>query len=284
VVSGDDEIVVFDADDEELDEPNALGLAGTALPKIAAGASGGALGSLTGQLEQLIASQAVLPESIFQGSLAGLTKTLDQIGYGPRLVNTISPALASVAGMLAKDLKTFDQVSAGSVLGQQAFGLTAAWSKDTLGSSALTSWRTSLAIESALAPAVKSFAGALSLQSPWADDLLRVTAAQVKLTDWVVSQDAGAGLLGAISGKPLSLWRDCAELVPVQPDVQWLRTSVAAGNAGLGLLGADVLESDLEDDELLQATVEQVELEVLAVSEPGRLRAARGAVCASRGD
>jgi hypothetical protein len=107
-----------------------------------------------------------------------------------------------------------------------------------------------------------------------ADDLLRVTAAQVKLTDWVVDQDAGSRLLGAISGKPLSLWQDYADLVPERPDVQWLRTSVAAGNAGLGLLGADVLESDL-DEELLQATVKQVELEVLVASEPGRLRAAR---------
>jgi Predicted pPIWI-associating nuclease len=42
----------------------------------------------------------------------------------------------------------------------------------------------------------------------------------------------------------------------------------------LGLLGADVLKFDIEDDELVQATVERVELDVLEVSALGRLRAA----------
>lgn len=205
-----------------------------------------------------------------------MSKTLDQLDPSLRFADTLgmSPALSSFAGILAKDLKTFDQLSVGFKLTQREHLLTAAWSKDVLGLSALTSWRTSLAIESSFASVLKPLADAQRFQSAWADDLLRVTAAQVKLTDWVVSQDAGSGLLGAISGKPLSLWQDYADLVPAQPDVQWLRTSLAAGSAGLGLLGADVLESDLEDGELVQATVRQVELEVLAASEPGRLRAA----------
>jgi hypothetical protein len=112
-----------------------------------------------------------------------LSKTLDQFDYGPRLAGTISPALASFAGIFAKDFKAFDQVSVGSVLEQQARDLTAAWSKDMLGVSALTSSRTSLAIESSLAPILQSIADMQRYPSLWADDLLRVTAAQVKLTD-----------------------------------------------------------------------------------------------------
>jgi hypothetical protein len=247
------------------------------LPKYPAGMSTAALTGLTGQLQQLVASQGVFPPQIFKNSIASLSKTLDQLDRRPRFADTfgMSPALSSFAGSLAKDLKTFDQLSVGFKLTQREQLLTATWSKDMLGLSALTSWRTSLAIESSFASALKPLAEALRFQSAWADDLLRVTAAQVKLTDWVASQDAGSGLLGAISGKPLSLWQDYADLVPVQPDVQWLRTSLAAGSAGLGLLGADLLESDLEDGELVEATVRQVELEVLVASEPGRLRAAQ---------
>jgi hypothetical protein len=270
--SGDGKVIVFGADDAELGEASVRGLAGTALPRISAGLP---FGSLAGQLEQLVASHAVLPSNIFESSITGLSKTLEQIGRGPKFVNAISPASSSVARILAMDLKMFDRVSTDFVLAQRAHALTAAWSKDTFGLSAMTSWRTSLAIESTLSPLLRSLADAPCSQSFWAEDLLSVAAAQVKLTDWAVSQDAGAGLLGAISGKPLSLWRDYADLVPPQPDVQWLRTSVGAGRAGLGLLGADVMESDLEDTERVQAMVEQVELEVLIASEPGRLRMAR---------
>jgi hypothetical protein len=277
VAPGDGEVVVFEADDEELDEPNVLGLAGTALPMFPAGLSTASLTGLTGQLGKLVASQVVLPPHIFKDSMASWSMALDHLGQGSRLTDTVamSPAMTSFAGTLAKDLKMFDQLSAGIKLTKLEQTVTAEWSKQVLGLGALTSWRTSLAVESSLAPLVKSLAGAQHLQSPWADDLLRVTAAQVKLTDWVVGQDAGTGLLGAVSGKPLSLWQDYASLAPARPDVQWLRTSVAAGSAGLGLLGADVLESDFDDDELVQATVQQVELDVLVASEPGRLRAAR---------
>ncbi len=271
------EVVVFEAADAEPDEPHMFGLAGSVLPNYSAGLSTAALTGLTGQLQQLVASQAVFPSQILKDSMVSLSKTLDQLDRGPRFADALgmSPALTSFAGILAKDLKTFDQLSVGLKLTQREHLLTAAWSKDVLGLSALTSWRTSLAIESSLTPLLKQLAEVPRIQSAWADDLLRVTAAQVKLTDWVVGQDAGSGLLGAISGKPLSLWQNYADLVPVEPDVQWLRTSLAAGSAGLGLLGADVLESDLDDAELVQATVQQVELEVLVASEPGRLRAAR---------
>jgi hypothetical protein len=43
----------------------------------------------------------------------------------------------------------------------------------------------------------------------------------------------------------------------------------------LGVARADVLESDLDDAEFVEATVAQVELTVLVASEPGRSRAAR---------
>lgn len=267
---------VLEKDDDEPFEPNLLGLAGTALPKFSTGLSSSVVTGLTGQLGKLLGSQVVSSSKLFQDSIGSLSRTLDQLDRGLGFAGDIgmSPAFTSVAGTLAKDLKLFDQASIGFKLTQQEHALTAAWAKDALGASALTSWRTSLAIESKFASVLNPLLKAQQFHSAWADDLLRVAAAQVKLTDWVVGQDAGTGLLGAISGAPLSLWQDYADLAPAHPDVQWLRTSVAAGSAGLGLLGADVLESDLEDAELVQAA-EQVELQVLVASEPGRLRAAQ---------
>jgi hypothetical protein len=277
--SGGDEVVVFDEADGEWDEPNVLGLVGGPLPKFSTGLSSATLAGLTGGLERLFASETVCPASssqIFKDTIKSWAKVENQLGLMPHVAGAFgaSSALSSFAATLTKDLKTFDQLSTGFMLTQRERALTAAWSKDVLGLSAMTSWRTSLAIESSFASLLKPFAEAQRFQSAWADDLLRITSAQVKLTDWAVSHDAGSRLLGATSGKPLILWQDYADLAPVSPDVQWLRTSVAAGNAGLGLLGADVLESDL-DGELVQATVQQVELEVLVASEPGRLRTAR---------
>ena len=195
-VSGDgQEVVVIEAADAQSDEPNLLGLAGTVLPKYPAGPSTAALTGLAGQLQHLVASQAAFPSLLLKDSIVSLSKTLDQLDPSPRFADTLgmSPALSSFAGILAKDLKTFDQLSVGFKLTQREHLLTAAWSKDVLGLSALTSWRTSLAIESSFASVLKPLAEAQRFQSAWADDLLRVTAAQVKLTDWVVSQDAGSG-------------------------------------------------------------------------------------------
>jgi len=236
-----------------------------------------ALAGLTGQLEKLVAPQIVYPSQIFRDTIQSWTTVEEQLGLTPEVAHVFgaSPALSSFAATLARDLKTFDVLSSGFMLTQRERALTASWSEDVLGLGAMTSWRTSLAIESSFASVLKPLAQADRLHSAWADDLLRVTGAQVRLTDWVVSHDAGIGLLGAVSGKPLSLWQDYADSAPVSPDIQWLRTSTAAGSAGLGLLGADLLESDLEDADLVQATVHQVELEVLAASAPARLRAAR---------
>jgi Predicted pPIWI-associating nuclease len=184
-----------------------------------------------------------------------------------------SPERTAFLASVTKDLRALDRATANSrwLLQQSAV---ADWSALTFGSSALTSWRMALEVESRVAPIAAAVAGAQFSQARLIENLVRVTRAQVRFTDWVVQHDATSRLLGDISGKPFRLWRTYVDSLPQVPDVDVLLTSVTTGGAVLGLLGADVLESDVDDAEFVDLAVERVESDVLAPSQQGRLQAA----------
>jgi hypothetical protein len=149
---------------------------------------------------------------------------------------------------------------------------TARLSKAILGESALSSWRVALQANSQLEELSKAFAAAHRLPVPPSvlADLARIGTAQVRLTSWAVDQDPGRRLLGELSGRPLSMWRDLVVGLPVRPGTGQLRVSAFAGHGTLGLLGGDVLTSDI-DEELDDQASDEVEKEVLTPWRAERL-------------
>jgi hypothetical protein len=176
-------------------------------------------------------------------------------------------------GDVTQNFRAWDRVIAPSARWHEQF-VAADWAKHTFGSTALTSWRMSLAADSFFAQFKATAANLQLYQSKWADDIAWITKANVGFTDWVVTQDATSRLIGEISGKPLGLWEEYVETLPADPDDRVLRAMVATGSAGLGLFGADVLESGIDDTDFLDLAVERVETDVLAPWGRARLRAA----------
>jgi hypothetical protein len=145
-------------------------------------------------------------------------------------------------------------------------------SKAILGESALTSWRVAIQANSHLEELSKAFAATHRLTVPPSvlADLARIGTAQVRLTSWAVEQDPSRRLLGELSGRPLGLWRDLVAGLPVPPGTGQLRVSAFAGHGTLGLLGGDVLTSDI-DEKLDDRASDEVEKEVLAPWRAQRL-------------
>jgi len=223
--------------------------------------------SLSETLERVAAQTVVMPE--FTKALDAWSAQQSQFDAAVRNL-ALSPALDDIT----RKLRVLD--GAGDHLRLvEHWSTVADWSQRTLGFSALTSWRASLAAESRIEQVLAGLARFPSPQLKLIEGLASITQAQVHFTDWVVQQDASSHLLGEISGRPLGLWRSFMDDLPAEPDDQALRTSVTTGRVGLGLLGADVLQSEVADVGFFELAVQQVESDVLAPWDRERLRSAK---------
>lgn len=277
----DDEVSGTGEDDElpapadaELEELEPAGFEAYLLKKYPEGLPTGVVSGLSKTLER--ASAQFAASSQISEALRNVSAWQDRLGESARIVAAFheNSAAAALASALAKNLRVLDQGMPGNLLLRER-SITADWARLALGPSALTSWRTALEAQAHLLQIRTPPADVQLIRAPLFEDLKRIVEGQVRLTDWVVSQDATSPLLGEVSGRPLGLWRDHVERLSASSGLSVLQASVAAGSAGLGLLGADVLESGAPDGELVQVTVERVEVDVLAPSERARLRAAK---------
>ena len=238
------------------------------------GAQAYAIESLTKTLKQAAVQIAVMPK--FADTFVGSDEQWRLFDRAARNLElgSVGPGMQSFLAKVAKDLRAFD--TAGERLRHfDHWSAVADWSERTLGFTALTSWRTSLAMESHFERMLADVAAVQLPQLSMVKDLASITKAQVRFTDWVVQQDASSRLLGEISGRPLGLWRSYVDSLPAEPDDRVLLTSVTTGFVGLGLLGADVLQPGVNDAGFVELAVEHVESDILAPWDRARLRSAK---------
>ena len=180
----------------------------------------------------------------------------------------------SYMASLAVNLRGIDQITSVRTLAAH-YADTARWAEQSLGYGALTSWRLSLQVDSVIGNILRTWPDVAWPQSGMARELSRISQAHISLTDWVVRVDVSGSLLGEVSGRPLGLWRDQLMRLPATPIAYDLHAATVTGQAGLGLLGADLVMSGAEDEELADTAVRCVETEVLLPWEQGRLTVAR---------
>lgn len=253
-------------------EPKPGGLASYLEDQWGAGAGAYAIESLTKTLKQAAARIAVMPK--FTDTVADWDEQRRLFEQAARNLElgSLGPGMKSFTAKVAEDLRVLDRAGERFRLFDH-WPAVADWSQQTLGFTALTSWRTSLAVESHFEQMMADTATVQFSQSNLVKDLASITKAQVNFTDWVVQQDASSHLLGEISGRPLGLWRGFVDSLPAEPDDRVLLASVTTGRVGLGLLGADVLQTGVDDADFVEVAVEHVESDVLAPWQQGRLDA-----------
>jgi hypothetical protein len=163
---------------------------------------------------------------------------------------------ASGASLLAANLRLVDQLTPLNKYMSQ-FAATSGITEQILGSGALASWRSSLAVNSVIEARLRE----LAAPSPLFSELARISRAQVELTDWVVLRDPGRGLLGSTSGLPVLEWRDFVSR-SIRDD-SGLPTAVATGRTNLSLIGSDLLTSPDADPEVIAEGADRIETGVV---------------------
>lgn len=273
-VNSEDEAVDLPAETDQAPQRQSGSAPVTSLAQAMAkhGALADSIRQLTGDLERIAPfanQQAKLAEQVKRNFSFVDNSAFKHVAEQATALNAVKPQ-ARFMGTLAESFRRIDRITKNDwLLPQQA--VVANWTQVTLGSSALTSWRASLEAQTRVS---KMFVGSqplLAAQFKLIQDLKRITATQVSLTDWAVRHDAGSRLLGEISGKPLGLWRTYVNDLSTAPNQEGLELSVATGEVGLGLLAADMVGSAAADTQFEPEAVERVQAEVLEPWRQGRL-------------
>ena len=186
----------------------------------------------------------------------------------------VSAAQSAVADLVAANLRGIDQLTIVSARYDE-YAATARLAEEAFGFSALTNWRVWLQADSQIEQIAKSVKDLTLPYSSVYGELGRISRSQIGLTDWIVQQDATSRLLGEISGEPLSRWRDYIGGLLPEPSLRDLQVSVLSGSAGLGIISADVLTSDVGDTDLLEASATRIEVDVLQPWEERRIKLGR---------
>jgi len=190
------------------------------------------------------------------------------------LSDTNAHVMPAAVSLVAAQLRSMDQLTVASARHAE-YAATARWAEHALGYGAVTNWRLALEANARIEDLAKSALAPTPLLRSYLNNLRRIGRAHATLTDWVVQQDATARLIGEVSGHTLAGWREYLNNAALTPSLNVAQAATLSGQAGLGIVSADLLLSAADDPDLLDQGIDRIGADVLAPWEKSRLELGR---------
>lgn len=194
----------------------------------------------------------------FQRQLAAMEPFKNVVGFSDRMKLFDLPIL----DRLMRDQMKVADIMTPSFLRATELSATARISELVVRATGVSSWRSTMLTDALIQDLAKRPMLPTLVTRGLLDDLLRTSASAVTMSRWVADVAPGRDLLRGLSADPLRRYRQFLDALPTEPLDAQLLLSLAGGRGVNGLMGAELLTGDVDEDDKADAAA-LVDVEII---------------------